>query len=282
MSEVLVIDVGGTKTNVCLLNKDNEKINILKSKSFLTELNPDHEIRKINEVFLSFSETPSKLSLSLPGAWDKNGVLKESLFLKSWIDYPFVKKLSEILKIKDVCCETDVICGALGEWHERALRATSLLYVNMGTGIGAAFIDKEGKPFQSGYNTLRLQKLVLPFEEHITSGVDLISGGLLKESSGYSSVKEIYKAYKEVNVEAVDIISKAQTQLASWLINLFYLFAPEIIILNGGLTYEWDVLCEEAVEIAQEELENKVLIIPSKLKELAPVYGAFLNANNFF
>lgn len=278
MNEVLVIDVGGTKTNVCLINKDNDKVNLLEHKSFPTDSNPNHEIQKIHEIFSSFMTKSNKLSLSLPGIWDKNGVLKESLFLKDWTGCAFIKKLSDMLGIKDICYETDVICGALGEWNSvvETCHGKSLLYINIGTGIGAAFLDKEGQPFKSGENlTLRLQKLVFPFEEHLTSGVELISGGMLKEISGYSSIKELYQSYKDADIEAVDIISKAQIQLAAWIINLFYLFAPEMIILNGGLTYDWSVLCEEAVDVVKEELNGSVQIIPSALKELAPIYGAY-------
>ena len=286
MNEVLIIDIGGTKTNVCLVNEVNGKVNILKSKDFLTESDPEKEIQRINEIFLSFDvealrATPLQCSLSLPGLWDKDGILKESLFLEKWIGYPFVEKLKSTLKIKDCIWETDVICGALGEWHVGAIHELPQLYLNLGTGIGAAFIDKDGRPFKSGMNlTLRLQKLVIPFEEHLTSGVELISGGMLKDASGYNSVKELYQSYKNADIEAVDIISKAQVQLAAWLINLFYLFAPEVIVLNGGLTYEWNVLCEEAVDIANEELDNAVQIIPSRLKGSAPIYGAYFNYVN--
>jgi predicted NBD/HSP70 family sugar kinase len=220
------------------------------------------------------------MSLSLPGFWDKNGVLQESFFLENYIGYPLIQELASSLGIKEYTWESDVICGALGE-HYFGIgngRDHSLLYINLGTGIGAVLI-KDGKPFKQANNlTLRMQKLVFPYGDQLCSAVDLISGGMLLDFAEYDSIEELYIAYKEGDIKAIDTSSRAQTQLAAWLINLFYLFAPDVIVLNGGLTFDFEVLAEAAVEIANEELEGKIEIVHSKLKELAPIYGAYLNS----
>lgn len=278
MNEVLVIDVGGTKTRVAVLSNDSKKLEVQEYTNFPTFNNPNYEVQKIEEIYSTFVKKPSYMSLSLPGKWNKNGALKESLFLSSWIDFPFIERLATSLKIKKYLFETDVICGALGEYSALETHKLPLLYLNLGTGVGAAFIDKEGKPFKANYNlTLRMQNLVFPVGDKLGSAVDMISGGLILEQTNFKSTEELFKAYKEANVEAIDLISCAQTQLAAWLINLYYLFAPEIIVLNGGLTYDFDVIVEDAVDIAMEELGDDVIIIPSKLKEMAPLYGAYLS-----
>ena len=281
MQEVIVIDIGGTKTNISFVN-ENEKslIRVLSSETFKTLSNPEHTIQKIISVCDMKGFKSDYLSLSLPGKWE-NGILKESCFLKGWIDYPFITQLQNELKIKDVIWESDVICGALGEYNfgVETCRGMSLLYINLGTGIGAAFI-KDGKPLRAchGKPLLRLQKLVFSCDEEIYSGVDLISGGSLLENSHCESIEALFKNYKNADVEAIDLISRAQYQLAAWIINLFYLFAPDVIILNGGLTYDWEVLAGDAVDLTNEELKDQVKIIPSRLKEMAPIYGAYVNA----
>src|SRR3990167_7294728 len=256
MNEVLVVDIGGTKTNVSLLDKndENEEIKILNTEIFKTNKNPELQIQKIKEIGFSknFNPKANKLSLSLPGKWDKEGVLKESYFLHEWLNYPFVKKTSDELGIKECIFETDVICGGLGEYHfgVGALRATPLLYLNLGTGIGAALINN-GKPYKvDSKPVLRMQKLVLPFQDELYSAVDLISGGSLQHTSGYESIETLFSDYKKGEVNAVDILMRAQVQLSAWIINLFYLFGPDVIVLNGGLTYDWDVLAEGAVDLA--------------------------------
>ena len=286
MENVLVIDVGGTKTNVSIvssLTQNVKDIKINSSKLFPTPSNPEYFIQKVlslPDIGLINSEI---ISLSLPGKWSNEGILKESFYLHEWLNYPLIENFKKELKVKKCIWETDVICGALGEYYASGIEHDkSMLYINLGTGIGAAFI-KDGKPFKSDFAlTLRLQKLVFPYNEELYSGVDLISGGALLTVSEYDSVKVLFENYKKGEVGAMDIISKAQIQLASWIINLFYLFAPDLIVLNGGLTNDWEVLCEEAIELANEELENQVKIIQGKLKENAPIYGAFLNANNLF
>ena len=275
MSETLVIDIGGTKTNISFVTSANSEITILSSDIFPTSLNPDLQIQKISSLYSEKSKQLSSMSLSLPGLWDKDGVLYESTNLKNWMGYPFIKNLANALNIKNYVWETDVICGALGEYHFQTEK--SLLYLNLGTGIGAALI-KDGKPFKSNSKlTLRMQKLLFPFEDELIPATDLISAASLIKGTQYNSVEKLFTDYKTGKIESFEIISKAQLQLASWLINLFYLFAPDMIILNGGLTYDWEVLCEEAIDISREELNDQVKILPSKLKEMAPIYGAHLN-----
>ena len=280
MSEILIIDVGGTKTNLSFVGLNNSKVEIFSSDIFPTSSSPEQVIHKISDIYASKKKSINHMSLSLPGRWDENGILKESFFLHDWLEYPFIKNLANELQIKNYTWETDVICGALGEYHVLETRDKSMLYINLGTGIGAAFI-KDGKPFKSKDKlTLRMQKLVIPFQDELYGGVDLISGGNLLRAANCQSIEELYKDYKSSKVEAINIISSSQNQLAAWLINLFYLFAPDLIVLNGGLTYDWEVLALGAVDIACEELEDQLQIIPSKLKEQAPIYGAYFNFKN--
>ena len=277
MNEVLVIDIGGTKTQVCVITGDTfSKINILENKILPTDSNPEHMIQQI----LSFCENKkiNDISFSLPGKW-KEGKLIESNFLKDWLNYPFISNLSKNLNVQNIIWETDVICGGLGEYYSLAETHgnASLLYINLGTGVGASFIQ-DGKLFKSNSKlTLRLQKLFFPHGDVLYPACELISGGTLTSFADFNSIEQLFSAYKKGNIEAIDLISKAQTQLSCHLINLFYLFAPDVIILNGGLTYDWDVLAEEAVDIAKDELQDEVEILPGKLKEMAPIYGAFVN-----
>ena len=276
MDEVLVIDIGGTKTNVSFVTSNNSEIKLLSSEIFPTCQNPELQIQKI--LSICSQKKPIEMSLSLPGLWNEEALL-ESTNLKQWINYPFIKNLRDSLNIKTCQWETDVICGALGEYHfqTETCHGMSLLYINLGTGIGAAFI-KDGKPFTSNSKlTLRMQKLLMPDQGELIPAVDLISGSSILKDTPYNSVEKLFTDYKTGEIEAFEIVSKAQLQLASWLINLFYLFAPDVIILNGGLTYDWEVICEEAIDIANEELNGQVKILPSKLKEMAPVHGAYLN-----
>ena len=278
MNEVLVIDIGGTKINTALVVGSESGIKIISSEKFLTPSNPEHAIQKI-ESFVSGNQNISSMSLSLPGLWDENGILRETYFLDAWLNYPFIKNLAMSLGIKHFVWESDVISAAMGEYYslQKSQSPQIMLYINIGTGIGAALI-REGKPYKSKSNlTLRMQKLVFPLEEEIYSAVDLICGGTLREISGYESIYALYDAYRLGDIEAIDIISKAQFQLGAWLINMFYLFAPDIVVIGGGLTNDWEILAEGAVDVASEELGDSVQIIPSTLNDLAPIYGAYLN-----
>ncbi len=278
--KALIVDIGGTKTSFSILEQKESKPIIINSEIIQTTSNPEHTIQKISSFYSSSKETADFISLSLPGKWSNEGRLIESVNLKNWADYPFLEKLKSETKIKNSRVETDVICGGLGEYFYNYSTYGSLLYINLGTGTGASFIQ-EGKPFKSKKDlTLRLHKMALPYENEILSATDLLNGNSLIQDTPYKSTIELFNQYKEANIEVIDIVSKAQTQLACWIINLYYLFAPEVIVLNGGLTYDFEVLCEESIDIANEELNGKVKIIPSTLKEMAPIYGAFYNIKN--
>ena len=284
METVLTIDVGGTKTQIAEVTLTNSNIEILNSITQPTPKNPQDAITLITNTCEQWGNKKHNISLSLPGKWDTNGKLIESINLKTWIDFPFISELSKELNPSKIIYETDVICGALGEHyvHSKTCHGMSLLYLNMGTGIGAAFI-KDGKPFKNDdLLTLRVQKMAYSANEEIHSATDLLSGSSLLKFSNYNSIENLFVDYKKAKPEAINIISEAQTQLAALLINLFYLFAPKIVVLNGGLTYDWEVLCEEGIDIANEELKEQVKILPSRLKEMAPIYGAYYNFIKLF
>ncbi len=265
MKNILAIDIGGTKTQVAIVStanhpsfKDYKKIKILHHRKSPTPKNPNEAINLIFNFYKSLNINVEKMSISLPGLWNDKGVLIESNFLKEWIGFPFIKKLSKKLDIKKYTYETDVICGGLGEYyaHIETLHAMSLLYINLGTGVGASLI-RDGKPFVSKSGlTLRLQKMIFPNENKFIPATNLISGGYLSKHK--------------------TDLKKSQMQLACWLVNLYYLFAPDLIVLNGGLTYDWDLIAKKAITLAKKELKNKVKILPSKLKEMAPIYGALV------
>jgi|GEM_PF-1554923 len=281
----LLIDIGGTKTNICIAKEDSHKnIELISSEIVSTTTNPDHIIQKISSIYKNSNLKVENISLSLPGKWSKEGILEESINLKEWVGYRFIESLKQELGIKNIVRESDVICGGLGEYNEisktRKEKDFSLLYLNLGTGFGASFI-KDGIPFKSNKGlTLRMHKMVLPYGDEIYSSVDFLSGNSITQDTPYKSTEALFIDCKNGKVEALDLISKAQTQLAAWLINLNYLFSPDLIVLNGGLTYDFEVICEGAIDLANEELENQVEIIPSKLKEMATIYGAFFNLSN--
>ena len=105
MEETLVIDIGGTKTNVSFVTSNNSEIKIVSSEIFPTCQNPELQIQKISSLYLEKSKKLSQMSLSLPGLWNKNGVLIESTNLKNWTGYSFIKNLTNALNIKDYTYE---------------------------------------------------------------------------------------------------------------------------------------------------------------------------------
>lgn len=284
MDEILIVDIGGTKTTVSILAVQNNIPKVIFSEKFATLSSPVEEIKTIVSTVQKSNTKSKDLSLSLPGLWDSNGILRESNNLKKWIDFPFVNELKNTLFLKSCVFETDVICGGLGEYafgFQDKFNG-SLIYLNLGTGIGSSFIV-DGKPFKSKRgNTLRLQKLLMQNGEELVSAIEYISGNSLKDisDSRFESVESLFENYLMADPMAIDIISKSQLQLAALIVNLFYIFTPDCFVLNGGLTNNWDVLCDGAIDIVHEVLGSAIEIKKSKLGETAPIYGAYINFYN--
>lgn len=91
----LVLDIGGTKTTISLVEKDSKEVKLINSRTIKTKHNPSHAIQEINEAYRSFNSNAKNVSLSLPGKWDKDGYLTESLNLKDWIKFPFIETLKK-------------------------------------------------------------------------------------------------------------------------------------------------------------------------------------------
>ena len=222
MSKTFVIDLGGTNTKLALFN--NEELSW--ETNFKTPSLPENFIKKISDNFLNLNLADSdalKLVVGVPGFWNKEKILKQSINLPNYLDQPIWDEISSVLNPKEFKFYTDVELACLGEVFYGAAKdypdLESLLYINLGTGLSGAFF-KDGKLLQSSKSPcLRLDYLSI------------------------NSHNEI----QDKNIEA----------LRGLILDLSLILSPELIVLGGGKFKDnWQSFVEPAIKLIAENPDN--------------------------
>ncbi len=245
MKKIAAIDLGATRTKLAsFLDKELQGSILIQD----TPQDPHQFVEMILELI--DKENLSAIGVGAPGFWDQNCILRQSLNLPQYIDFPLWSQISEKLKVP-VFLKTDVELAAMGEAiYGLNNEFTNLLYLSMGTGLGGG-LYKDGEIFSTNYSpTLRLDFMVHP---------QLASSG------------------QSVDLESVAV-------LASTLINLACILSPQVIVIGGGkVDKNWNSIIAPAIENAMDYL-SKVLIYPIKIQrsklEFPALYGAMHLCNN--
>jgi predicted NBD/HSP70 family sugar kinase len=237
---ILAIDLGGTYCRMAVF--DNEKI--LTQKKVESPESP----QELVELIINYAKENypiTKIGVGAPGFWDNECILRQSLNLPKYIGYPIWSEVSSRLKIP-CYLKTDVELAAMGETvYGQHNQYKNLLYINIGTGLGAA-LYKDGQIFSTDYSpTLRLEFMVYPLIES----------------------------------QAHDEKLKSIAILSSTITNLACILAPEIICFGGGkIEKNWDEIIAPSIKNAEEYL-SKVLTYPIKIEkgklEYPTLYGAY-------
>ena len=144
---LLGIDIGGTKTSVCLGTREGD---ILANRRMPTrpEEGPDAGIARILDLIDDLLtaqglalEAVEAVGLSAPGPVNlERGVMLEPPNMKGWVHVPIVKLFSEALR-KPITMNNDANACVLAEWLFGSFRGeANLVYITLSTGLGAGII----------------------------------------------------------------------------------------------------------------------------------------------
>jgi glucokinase len=260
------IDVGGTKTSICL---GTEKGELIGSERF-----PSAEATTQEEYFASLKTSvlnvlrnggvaPEKVDgvgISAPGPLDvKRGVLIAPPNNPGWRDVPFVSIVKSWLSAP-VWMNHDGKASVLAEWHFGRFRGTrNLIYLTFSTGMGAGIIlngqlvqgetdsagevghhilDPQGplcgcgmrgcwESYVGGRNVaLRLQERIRN-ESIQTALTDLVGGAIDK-----ISMVEFEKAARQGDAFAMAEWEMFTDRVAQGIGNLIMIFNPDAIVLG--------------------------------------------------
>ena len=283
------IELGGTKINVLIADAKNQQV----AKKVIPTLSPDETIGDIVNFFKQ-TLTANEIKLDAIGVGsfgplDLNPDSKTYGYITStpktsWQFLNLKGKIESALGV-DVIIDTDVNAAALGEYSFESMKTIkNMVYITIGTGIGAGFIINGGLVHglvhpEFGHIFIPHDRRIDPFPGicpyHRDCFEGLASGPALTERWRIPS-DEIPNDHMAWDLEG--------EYIAYALSNLICTISPEKIILGGGVMQRYhlyDIIRSKTVSIINEYIRSKYLeesigdyIVAPRLKNESGLVGA--------
>lgn len=274
MSHYLGIDVGGTKTEVCLVQLQDpsqfqsyqivgrERMDTLRAKglsSFLSRLN---ELTKatIDKSSLTISELKG-IGIGLPGSINPKSQILAAGSIPFLKDIPLNSVFKEALSFtKTIAFDNDANCFALAEAYLGAGFEWSklnqipsdelcMIGVTLGTGVGGGLLingelirGSRGGAGEIGHMTL-IESGHACYCGKYGCSEQYLSGTAFEASYASradrlesKSSKEIFKLIEEGHPLAIATLEHYRDHLVTFLSNLSNLLDPHVIVLGGGMS----------------------------------------------
>lgn len=259
------IDIGGTKTAVCIAD---EKAVPIKTQTFPTqsELGAESLVERIGNTY---KELLNELSLSAgqvdfcgvacPGPLDvKQGKIIH-IATMGFKNVPIKAMLEKALKLP-VYLENDANCAALAESRIGVAKGCDpLVYVTISTGIGSGIVV-DGKILSGSFSSAgELGHLtVVPNGrecpcgkkgclELYSSGTAIARDGSLNKGKELTT-KEVFDLYRSGDREIKEIVDLAAEDLGLALSSVYHLIDPACIVLGGSVTKAYDCFKEPLIK----------------------------------
>lgn len=180
-----------------------------------------------------------------------------------------------------VFCSNDAHAALLGESHFGAARqAGTALLLSVGTGVGGGVLldgriyrGSSGSAGSFGWLNLGLEQLHHP--EH--GQLELVaSGTALTERARELGLepRELISAARAGDERAAGIVAEVATHLGTALATLVSIFDPELVLLSGGLSAEFDLLSTRIREVIARQASPSGRKVPVRAARFGPEAGA--------
>lgn len=304
------VDLGGSCIRIGLSDFSGTLVYKASFKVSARERTPaavlDCIAREIKQVLKSYGIPRKRLKaigVAAPGITDTmHGVVASAPNLTDWHQVP-LKKMVEARLHLPTAIDNDANLAALGE-HRRgvAQKASSLVFVAIGTGIGAGILV-DGKIYRGhrfaagevGYMASDLRRLrqkrgELGWLESIAAGQAIADEAKAAESRGHHfsfrrkhgsriiDARFVVEAAQQGDPVAIRILRNAATQIGLAVANIAVAFDPEMIVLGGGLSLSGDLLLDPVRKIVHQVSPSQCPVVLSHLGDEAQLHGAILIA----
>ena len=276
----LGVDIGGTKTAVCLGTQDGQVLEKIRFET--TTL--DETIKNIIDAGKKLAEGKNikAIGISCGSPQDsKKGIIQEPPNLPGWVDVPIVQILEDAFHVPAYLANDANAC-ALAEWKYGAGRGTeNMIFLTFGTGMGAGLI-LNGKLYAGTCGMagevghMRLTPDGPEGYGKAGSFEGYCSGGgivRLGKTMGYDypTTKDICDGAKNGDENAQKIITEAATRLGQGLSILIDLFNPQKIVIGSIFARAEDLFRPKMEEVLKAECLGCNLqacsVVPAQLCE---------------
>ena len=266
MSNILAIDIGGTKTLLACFGHDGT---VLESTKFPT---PQDYNEFLNQLKHSVTELQTKKGrrcvCAVPGRLDRANGVAIAFGNLPWQNVPIKHGLEDVLGVK-VTLESDSKLAGLSEAH--LLRQyRKVLYITVSTGIGGVMviggkIDHNNQDAEYGHMLLEHEGRLQRWEE-FASGKAIFEK-LGKRASDITDAGEWYIIARNIAVGLIDVIAAT---------------TPDVIVIGGGVGSHFAKfggrLIEE-LQLYEDPLLHVPPVVGAQRAEEAVIYGCYILAN---
>ena len=313
MNEIVIgIDLGGTMVRAGAVERDGHILSMGET-SILASEGPRAGLERITGLIRELvSKTEARLvgiGIGSTGPLDlARGAIQNPYTLPGWEDVPITTPLQDAFKVP-VQLENDADAAALGEyWCGAGQNVERLMAVTVGTGIGTSLIQK-GQIYR-GINNCHPEggHIILdPSGPLCYCGANgcwevLAAGPAISEQARQAALKhpeslmltlargEIDKidsrtaasAARQQDPAACEVINRAARTMAQGIVNLINAFAPDTIVLSGGVMQSSDLFLPEIKKfVHQNNLmvpADDIQIVLARLGYYAGITGAAYTA----
>lgn len=276
----LGVDIGGTKTAVCLGTQGGRVLDKIRFETTTCE----ETVASIIEAGKKLTEgkTVKAVGISCGSPQDsKRGIIQAPPNLPDWVDVPIVKLLEDAFGAPAFLANDANAC-ALAEWKYGAGKGTeNMIFLTFGTGMGAGLI-LNGKLYagtcgmagEVGHMRLSPEGpegygKAGSFEGYCSGGGIVRLGQTMGHD--YPSTKEICDRAKAGDENAQKIIGESATRLGQGLSILIDLFNPQKIVIGSIFARAEDLFRPKMEEILKKECLGYNLqvctVVPAQLGE---------------
>ena len=303
----LGVDIGGTKTNVVLVDATGRLL--YASKSLIhSDKEPNRVIADIIEgIDLCLKKTglnAAALGIGVAAQVDQEGIVRGSPNLR-WRNIPLKQKLKKQLGLP-VVVTNDVRAAAFGEWrYGSGIGVDNLVVLFVGTGIGGGVISRGNVLFGCNNSGGELGHITLVYNGRRCrcpnkGCLEAYAGGwaiaeraqnairvapkegqyLLSLAGSIEKVSAaiVGRAYHEDDLLAKHLVEETGRYLAAGVVSIVNSFNPCLLILGGGVIEGIPELIQIVKEVvpttALEAAVDKLIIIKAALGGNAGAIGA--------
>ncbi len=259
-SPVLVADMGGTRLRVALVSSEGE---IISKEEHPTPKGGVHPEMLVNTLAsLAAVGEPVEAVVGVPGPidYDEGALLWAPHLPPAWVGGLTSSALSESLGLS-VSLANDADLATVGEcWFGAGREYGDVAYVTVSTGVGAGVVLRR-RLVRGRRSLAELGHMVIEtsslWEARPATVEELGSGSAIeargRESNLGMSAADVAGLARAGSSEAQQIWRNAARYVAVGIHNLCLLFAPELVVLGGGVGRSEgfaDAVREEIFEVA--------------------------------
>lgn len=283
----IVFDIGGTSIKYSIMNKEGV---FIESSSINTPIQGNS---KTQEELVNIINTYKKkydlkgVALSVPGGIDDDGYIHFMGQVKDLEDIYLNEYIKEHTGL-DSAYDNDVNCVAMAEkYMGNAVNNKNFVCITIGTGIGGGvFINDKlyrgyrGMAGEFGMNILEHRKEELSninFRtfSRLSSTYNLIDRVNKLKGTNYDGIK-VFEELEKGDLEIKNEVENFYFSLAVGIYNIVYSFAPEKILIGGGISYRDDLIekIKENLSLLNKDVLDMVEIDVCKFRNESGKIGA--------